>query len=248
VFLSKRVRYVRLSDEAYNELKKLSNLLGLNASEIVNSLVHAASLYGRRLKDEIEVYERSIGVSKGEAWNIVIHGVLDKGFLMSSLSRYLLKMLEGEDLGYDLEDCDWLKDFKGLWMSFVKLEGGSPWGHEVYIQLQRDGDAYVEYRSIVGFKGDLKDEEFDKIVYKLKKALEELLEKDEEFSEAIMDIEDCGDLTEFKIDISADSDMIAIEATVYTTDWECIPSLKLIEKMFRKIYGKAKLESYILQH
>ena len=245
IYLTINGKIISVDLETYEKVCELCGWLGVGVSEFLHELVDAVFHFSRRLREEFEYFVGLGFESRFDCWRTVWVRVIDKGLVLSNFSRFILEIFGGLDLGFDVEDIDWLSGFEGLWISFTSLRGGSPWIDDVDLHLHRDGSAYVEFWSMVGFRDELGGE-FDRIADRLREVLEKYLEGDE-FFEISGEIEMCGDMTEFDLRVEVFDDTLCLIAELYTSNWHCIPSFKLIEKMFRSIYRLAELENLILK-
>ena len=224
---------IRLSGDDYNKLRELSERLGVSEESLVSAFVDALWI------------ARGVARPSGtvrvtwEELSLRLARLLEYGYMMDRLVEGFLSRFDGEGLGYALEDAGWLEGFEGVYFVLVKSSGGSPWVDSVSVQLQSRGWAYAGFESLVGFRGELED--YDGVVSRLKKSLEEYLETDE-YSSLEDKWEDCADYTEVEFRVESEEDSVRLVGEVYVSDWSCLPPLSDMEKIFESVFKRAGLE------
>jgi len=108
------------------------------------------------------------------------------------------------------------------------------------IQLQSDDTFYVEARSIVCFEDDVGRRKYRKYVEKLEEKVKDpdvlslcgLLEEE---------LEDCGDIGEVSVESYDFDGTLYLTVKVYGNLWLCLPKFSKIDRIFKKVYAKARL-------
>ena len=238
-----RNKTLKLTSEAYSKLRELSESFDVSDIELLEAFISAVHLYKDSLKENLDVIAKRFDEPKVNALSKLMREVVNMGLCLNTMISQLLKAFNAEDLGFVVQEIDWLTDMEGLIINLSRNEGEKSWIDSVDLEFRRSGDAHATFVSTLDLDEGVDAED---IASRLKKALRSYKKttKYKEIEEEFLDLD-------YGIKIYIEEDLvfgiIGPVAEVYVPRWNLLPSFRIIEEIFEDIYRRAGLEKHRLK-
>ncbi len=219
---------IDLDEDTFNDIRRLSAKYGLREEELLENIIKAITKYGLLEQAGNEYARGSLEELGSSLYRLVRYGKILAGFLRSADEWFGGLCRDG----FDLEDMDVIEDNHGIVFRFVATTSSKSLFDEAIIQLQHNNDVYLSYSRALEVKED-RDLELGII----NECVEEYVETGE-LEELEDEIEECSDFCEANLYVSEDTvdpGTAYLRVNLYLSGWECIPSIKTIDNVFRRI-------------
>ncbi len=237
-----------LEEGDYRGLLETAMTAGLTVSELLWIIT---GVLGDRLRWIVEEgrvlndYYKTLvnmGVAPGEALRNTINLLLEYGESFRNIALGLMEYLEAGEHELVIVDADWLRNKEGFFFHLTPTIHSNHLFDDLILQIQRGWDGYMQAARY--FYSDDYGNKLEEVVDKLNDAVEELADEDwiEDVEEEFMD---CADMAEFEPMVDYDRDMgeVTLTLSIYTSDWQCLPTVGRLDELFKKIIESAGIRT-----